>query len=73
MYNPYEYVKKISVSTEDITTVMGILSLLDPTPEEWIKFHFDGKNHAFICEFPDHFIMADEFLEDHAVKILEYY
>jgi hypothetical protein len=69
----YQFVKKVSVFAEDIVTVTGILSLLDPTPEEWIKFHFDWKNHSFICEFPDHLIMAAEFLEDHAVKILECY
>lgn len=69
----YQFVKKISVFAEDITTVMGILSLLDPTPEEWVKFQYVGKGNKLSCEFPDRLVLVDEFLEGEHARIVECY
>jgi hypothetical protein len=73
MFKENQFVKKIEISAEDMRSVREVLGLLDPTPEEWVKFQYIGEGDKLSCEFPDRFVMVDEFLEGEFVTIVECY
>ena len=73
MFKENQFVKRIEIDANKMTSVTELLGLLDPTPEEWIKFQYIGKTNKYCCEFPDKFVMVDEFIEGDHVSIVECY
>ena len=73
MFKENQFVRKIQIDAEDMKSIKEILDLLDPTPEEWVKFQYVGKGNKLSCEFPDRLVLVDEFLEGEHARIIECY